>query len=62
MEEEKAPRAEAAYRSHSLRTNRTCYVTVRVRGAEAAVENLFVDERPIRAWLRDHPEGKKEER
>jgi len=62
MEEGKAPQAESAYRSHSLRTNRTCYVTVRVRGAEAAVENLFVDERPIRAWLRDHPEEKKSER
>ena len=55
MEENRAPDAEAAYARHSIRTNRTCHVTVRVRGAHAVVENLFIEDQPIRAWLREHP-------
>jgi uncharacterized membrane-anchored protein len=51
MAEGKAPAAEAAYRKHSNRTNQTCHVTVRIRGAQAAIENLFIEDQPIRAWL-----------
>lgn len=51
MEEGKAPAAETAYRDHSRRTNQTCHVTVRVRGPHAVIENLFIEDRPIRAWL-----------
>ena len=52
--EDKAPEAEAAYHNHSLRTNQTCHVTVRVRGGQAVVENLFIADQPIHAWLREH--------
>ncbi len=55
MAEDKAPAAETAYRAHSLRTNQTCHVTVRVRGAHAVIENLFIEDQPIHAWLREHP-------
>ena len=52
MEETRAPAAEAAYRSHSTRTNRTCHVTVRVRGRDAVLEGLFIDGKPIREFLK----------
>ena len=55
LEEGKAPRAEAAYRQHSVRTNQTCHVTVRVLGAHAVIEELFIEGQPIHAWLREHP-------
>jgi len=55
MEEGRAPKAEIAYRQHTSRTNPTCHVTVRVLGAHAVVEDLFVENQPIRAWLRKHP-------
>jgi uncharacterized membrane-anchored protein len=54
MAESKAPAAETAYRKHSDRTNQACHVTVRIRGAQAAIENLFIEDRPIRAWLNEH--------
>ncbi len=56
MEEGKAPAAETAYRKHSVRTNRACHVAVRVRGPHAVIESLFIEDQPIHAWLRDHPE------
>lgn len=54
MEEEKAPDAENAYRHHVTRTNTTCYVTIRVHGAHAVVENLFIEGQPIYVWLRQY--------
>ncbi len=54
MTERKAPAAEAAYRAHSLRTNQACHVTVRVRGRCAVIENLFIENQPIHAWLQEH--------
>jgi len=59
MAENKAPAAETAYRKHNLRTNQTCHVTVRVRGAQAVIENLFIDDKPIREWLRSHTDKTK---
>jgi uncharacterized membrane-anchored protein len=52
MEEKKAPAAESAYRQHSNRTNRTCHVMVRVHGGNAVLEDLFIDDKPIREFLR----------
>ena len=43
-----------AYRAHSIHTNQTCHVTVRVRGTSAVIENLFVENQPIHEWLREH--------
>ena len=56
MTERKAPAAEAAYREHSVRTNRACHVTVRVREGHAAIENLFIEDQPILAWLERPPD------
>lgn len=56
MTEGKAPAAEIAYRDHSRASNRTCHVTVRVRGTHAVIENLFIDNQPIHDWLREHTE------
>jgi uncharacterized membrane-anchored protein len=54
MAEQKAPAAEEAYRAHSRRTNQTCYVSVRIRGTSALVENLYIDNKPIHDWLCEH--------
>ena len=51
MAEDKAPAAETAYRKHSVRTNQACHVTVRVLGPHAVIENLFIEDQPIHAWL-----------
>jgi uncharacterized membrane-anchored protein len=53
MEESAAPRAEAAYRENSRRTNQNAYVTVRVYHGSAAVEELYVGGKPIRDFLRE---------
>lgn len=52
MTEDQAPAAERAYREHSRRTNQTCFVTVRVRGQSAVIENLFIANQPIREFLK----------
>ncbi len=52
MTEKKAPAAETAYREHNRGTNRSCHVTVRVLGARAVLENLFIEEQPILDWLK----------
>ena len=52
MAEEKAPAAERAYREHSRATNNTYHVTVRVNGPQAALEELFIENQPVREWLR----------
>ena len=54
MNETKAPSAETAYRKHNSRANQSCHVTIRVRGTHAVIENLFIDDQPIRDWLRTH--------
>jgi uncharacterized membrane-anchored protein len=59
MEETKAPAAEAAYRGHNVRTNQVCYVTVRVRGDNAVLENLFIAGKPIREFLQTSAEETK---
>jgi uncharacterized membrane-anchored protein len=55
MTENKAPAAEAAYREHSRRAKKNCHVTVRIRGTHAQIENLFIENKPIHEWLREHP-------
>lgn len=51
MPEDQAPAAEKAYQQHSVRTNQACHVTVRIRGAHVVIENLFIEDQPIRVWL-----------
>ncbi len=54
MTEKKAPAAETAYREHSRRTNQDCAITVRVLGSVGVIENLFIEDQPIQAWLKDY--------
>jgi uncharacterized membrane-anchored protein len=56
MTEDKAPVAETAYRKHSVRTNRTCHVAVRILGPNALIEDLFIEDQPIHLWLSEHKE------
>lgn len=55
MTESQAPAAEAAYLKYNRATNHACHITVRVRGAQAVIENLFIENQPIQAWLRAQP-------
>ena len=51
VEETLAPAAEKAYREHSRGNNRTAYITVRIRDGNGAIENLWIDNVPIREFL-----------
>ncbi|MCI0693291.1 GDYXXLXY domain-containing protein [candidate division KSB1 bacterium] len=52
MDEKLAPVAEAAYREHSRREAQDVYVTVRVKDGNAVLEELYIEEMPIREFLR----------
>jgi uncharacterized membrane-anchored protein len=52
LPEGKAPQAESAYREHSRGTNRTSYVTVRVLDGFAVLEELYIDDVPIKEFLK----------
>jgi hypothetical protein len=47
-----APQAEQAYRENSRRGKENAYVTVRVRGGDAAIEQLYIDNQPLGDYLR----------
>jgi len=49
-----APEAERAYRENSRRGKENAYVTVRVRDGDAAIEELYIDNQPLRDYLRAH--------
>lgn len=51
MNEKAAPAAEIAVREQSMQGNRNAYVTVRVYAGYAVLEELHVDEKPIREFL-----------
>lgn len=51
MEEDKAPLAESAYRRRSPRQSADAYAVVRILGAQAVIEELFIDGVPIRNFL-----------
>ena len=50
MEEKAAPEAEAAYRDNSEHQN--AYASVRILNGHAAIEELYIDNKPIREFLR----------
>ena len=52
MEEMAAPKAEAAYRDNSRSRHQNAYVTVRILNGHAAIEELYIDNKPIREFLR----------
>lgn len=51
LPEAEAPAAEIAYREHSRRGRQEAVVLVRVRSGDLVVEDLLVEETPIRVWL-----------
>lgn len=50
--ERDAPAAEEAYRAQSRRDKRNAFVTVRVFRGDAAMEQLFLDNKPLGEYLR----------
>lgn len=62
MTELKAPAAERAYREHSSRGKQDCHVTIRVHGACGVIENLFIGDQPIQAWLKANGAEQRQER
>lgn len=57
MEENKAPAAEQAYREHSRRTNNTAYIQVRIQNGFGVIEDLYLNNTPIQAYLEPQPAG-----
>ena len=54
LDENIAPRADKAYAEHNRRgTPARAYVTVRIRDGDAALEELFIEGKPLREYLRD---------
>lgn len=55
LEESVAPQAEKAYQTANRRESQNAWVTIRVRDAYAALEELFIEGKPIRDFVRDNP-------
>jgi len=56
MEETQAPLAEEVYRKHHGRdgqSDRAAYVGVRVKDGRGVIEDLYIDNKPIREFLRE---------
>jgi uncharacterized membrane-anchored protein len=49
-----APEAERAYAANSRRQKQNAYLTVRVHDGDTAVEQLYIDNRPLADYLRNH--------
>lgn len=54
MEETTAPQAEQVYREHSRRGQQDAYVIVRVRDGRGVIENLYIGDVPMAAFVREH--------
>lgn len=55
LEESTAPRAEKAYQAANRSGAQNAWVTIRVRNGYAALEELFIDGKPIREYVRQNP-------
>ncbi len=51
MEEGEAPEAEKAYWEHSRRTNTAAYIRVRIQNGFGVIEDLYLEDTPIREYL-----------
>ena len=58
MNESLAPKAEQAYRQNSRASNRNACILVRVRGGDAVIEDLLLDGKPVREYLRESGNNK----
>lgn len=54
--EDDAAAAEKAYFENSRQGKQNAYAAVRVRESDAAIEDLFIDNQPLREYLRAHPQ------
>jgi uncharacterized membrane-anchored protein len=60
MEENKAPQAERAYWRYGNQRGRIdsrAYVLVRVKGGRGVIEDLYVEDQPIREFIKTRPKG-----
>jgi len=55
MDEHKAPNAEAAYFDNNRRNHQNVYAAVRILNGHAALEELYIDNKPILEFLRTDP-------
>lgn len=53
LTEKNAPAAEQAYRENSKRGQQNAYVTIRIRNGDAALEQLYIDNKPLADYLRE---------
>jgi uncharacterized membrane-anchored protein len=51
MDEKSAPEAETAYRANSRREHENAYATVRILNGRSALEELYIDDKPVREFL-----------
>ena len=58
MTEKRAPAAEQAYRENSKRGEQNAFVTIRIRNGDAALEQLYINNKPLAEYLREQPEKK----
>ena len=56
--EKNAPAAEQAYRENSRRGEQNAFVTVRIRNGDAALDQLYIDDKPLADYLRDQAQKK----
>ena len=53
LTEKNAPAAERAYAENSRREQQNAFVTVRIRNGDAALEQLYIDNKPLADYLRE---------
>ncbi|MDD5681410.1 MAG: GDYXXLXY domain-containing protein [Candidatus Omnitrophica bacterium] len=53
MEEKAAKLAETVYRTHSRADKRDAYVVVRIKNGDAAIDKLYIGEKPIEDVIRE---------
>ena len=58
LTEKNAPAAEKAYRENSKRGQQNAFVTVRIRNGDSALEQLYIDNKPLTDYLRAAAEKK----
>ena len=54
LTEKRAPAAEQAYRENSKRGQQNAFVTIRIRNGDAALEQLYIDNKPLADYLREY--------
>ena len=58
VSEKLAPAAEMAYRENSRRGKENAFVTVRIRNGDAALEQLYIDNKPLAEYVRAQAQKK----